>query len=137
MNDLIPLIKEAFQNKQDVSFKVKGTSMRPFFVDNETEVTVTRYDGELKKLHVYLFQVEEKYLLHRYIKTKGDKHYFRGDALYNYEVVEEDNIIGEVKEMKYREYQIQCNNFRYRNSVRYYLFRKSIKILLRRIIKGK
>jgi len=137
MNNLIPLIKESFENNQDVSIKVKGTSMSPFFVDNETSVTVSPFTGELQKLKVYLYCMENTYLLHRYMKSKDNKHYFRGDALYQFEVVDKEDILGVVKEMKYNGEVITCNDFSYRNNVKYYLFKKSIKLFIRRIIKGK
>ena len=52
MNDLIPLIKESFQKQQDVTIKVKGTSMKPFFVDKETDVVLSPFKGVPKKLKV-------------------------------------------------------------------------------------
>ena len=137
INNLIPLIKEAFENDQEVSIKFKGTSMSPFFLDNETSVTLVPFEGDLQKYKVYLYCVDETYLLHRYIKTKEEKHYFRGDALYNFEVVDNKDVLAVVKEMKYKGQVIPCHNFSYRNSVKYYLFKKSIKLLIRRIIKGK
>lgn len=137
MNNLIPLIKESFENNQEVSIKVKGTSMCPFFVDNETTVTLIPFTGELHKMKVYLYSVNDTYLLHRYMKSKNNKHYFRGDALYQFEVVDKENIIGVVKEMKYKGEIIPCNDFSYRNNVRYFLFKKTIKLFIRRIIKGK
>ena len=96
ITNLIPLIKESFANKQEVSIRVKGTSMSPFFVDNETIVTLAPFDGELIKLKVYLYSVNDVYLLHRYIKSEEEKHFFRGDALYNFEEVEKQNILGVV-----------------------------------------
>lgn len=137
MNNLIPLIKESFQNKQEVSIKVKGTSMSPFFVDNETTVSLLPFDGELQKLKVYLYCVKDTYLLHRFIKSKDGLHYFRGDALYSYEVVDTKDILGVVTEMKYRGEVIPCNDLIYRNNVRYYLLKKAIKLFIKRIIKGK
>lgn len=137
MNNLIPLIKESFENNQEVSIKVKGTSMRPFFVDNETTVVLTPFEGELQKLKVYLYCVDNTYLLHRFIRSKEDKHYFRGDALNKFEIVKKKDILGVVKEMKFMGEMIPCNDFSYRNSVRYYLLKKSIKLLLRKITRGK
>ena len=137
MNNLIPLIKEAFENHQEVSIKVKGSSMRPFFVDNETIVTLAPFSGELQKLKVYLYKLNDTYILHRYIKTKEEKHYFRGDALYPFEIVEKENILGVVEEMKYKGEIIPCHDTSYRNNVRYFLIKKSIKLVIRRIIKGK
>ena len=137
MDTLIPLIQESLSNNQNISFKVKGTSMKPFFVDGETEVTLAPFEGELVKLKVYLYEVNNKYLLHRYVETKNDEHYFRGDALYQFEIVQKENIVGVVKEMKFRGEVISCNDRSYRNNVRYYLFKKTIKLFIRRIIKGK
>lgn len=136
MDNLIPFIQESFERQQDVSIKVKGTSMRPFYVDGKTEVTLSPFVGELKKLRVYLYKVNDQYLLHRYIKTKDNLHYFRGDALSTYEVVDTEDVLGVVTKMKYRGEVVACNDLRYRNNLRYYLFKKSIKLLIRSMIKG-
>lgn len=137
MNELIPIIKEAFENHQDVSIKVNGTSMSPFLIHNETEVVISPFSGDLRRKDVYLYSIKNTYLLHRFIKQKNEFCLFRGDALYGFEKINKDKIYGIVREVKYKNKTISTNSKFYRFRVSLFLFKKSIKLLIRRIIKGK
>ena len=136
MDRLIPLIQESLSQNQEVSFRVKGTSMSPFFLDDCTEVTVAPSNGELKKFEVYLFQINQTYLLHRLIKKQPHKNIFQGDALYQFEVVDESNVIGIVKKMKTNNKETLSSNIWYKAHVRIHHRIKTIKVFFRRLIKG-
>jgi hypothetical protein len=136
-DNLIPLIQESFQNKQSITFKVKGTSMAPFFIDNQTEATLAPFSGTLSRGTVYLYKVSDTYLLHRYVKTKDGKHYFRGDALYQYEIILKDDIIGEVIQMKLGSKETDMNSVVYQSRVRLFMCTKTMKSIIRRIVKGR
>ena len=88
-------IKEIIKTT-DVKFKVKGASMWPFFKDGKTTVTLTKVE-EIKRLEIYLFMFNDKHVLHRLIKIKGDNYIFKGDGLITKEIVKREDIIGRVK----------------------------------------
>lgn len=80
-------------NTQDVLFKIKGTSMWPFFKDGKTTVTLTK-PQTIKRFEVYLFAYQDKYIIHRLIKIKNERYIFQGDGLISKEVVDKGAIIG-------------------------------------------
>jgi signal peptidase I len=88
-------IKEIIKTT-DVKFKVKGSSMWPFFKDGITSVTLTKVE-KLKKLDVCLFNYKDKYFLHRLIKIKDNDYIFKGDGLSSKEIVKKEDIIARVK----------------------------------------
>ena len=91
---LLPLIKESMSTNTPFTFKLKGTSMRPFLND-QTVVTLTPVDA-YTPYDVYLFTHNGNVTLHRLIKIKNTTYYFLGDALKAYEHIPKENIIAKV-----------------------------------------
>lgn len=90
------VLKLELQNGiKEVTFKVKGTSMWPFYKDNKT-VVFASLPKTLKKYDVVLAEFEGKVLLHRIIKVKGQTITLRGDATFRKEVVEFKDIFAKV-----------------------------------------
>lgn len=110
----------------NVKFKVKGSSMWPFFKDGKTTITLTKVE-EIKKLDICLFTYKDKYLLHRLVKIKGDDYIFKGDGLISKEIVKRKNIIAKVISYENKK-EIDVKKFSYR--LRVFLYR----LLPRRII---
>lgn len=129
IESLLPLIEESFQNNQEVSIPVKGTSMSPTFKDNQTKVTLVHYQNKLVKNNVYLYKYENRVLLHRYLKTKNETHIFRGDNCINYEYVDEDNIIGFVT-------KVDNIDFKTTVKTKYILFIKNVKAKIKKRLRG-
>ncbi len=111
--------------------------MSPFFVDNQTEVTLVPFSGTLRRRTVYLYNSNDTYLLHRYVKTKAGKHYFRGDALYRYEIISKEDIIGQVTTMKIGAKETHMNSVVHQFKVRTFMCFKTMKSIVRRIVKGR
>lgn len=105
ITDLLPLITESFENNQDITFKVMGTSMEPNLHHNQTMVTIKQFTT-LKKNHIYLYHYDDIILLHRYIKTVNHIHYFKGDNVPLYEYVNEQDIIGEVIQINHKQFHV-------------------------------
>ncbi len=118
-------IKEIIKTN-DVKFKVKGSSMWPFFKDGITSVTLTKVE-EIKRLEVYLFTYKDKYFLHRLVKIKGDDYIFKGDGLISKEIVKKEAIIAYVKSYETKK-EINVKKKSYK--LRVFLYR----LLPRRII---
>lgn len=112
---LFEVIESELQRGKDVSFKVKGTSMWPFYLDNKTTVTVS-YPKTLKKRDVVLFHYQNQVLLHRILKIKGSTYTMRGDATFRKEVVQKDAIFGMVVKHQTQKMVMEQNK-RYRLSV--------------------
>ena len=82
-------------NDQDVTFKIKGTSMWPFFKDGKTNITLTK-PTQIRKLEVYLFKYKESFFLHRLIGIQRGVYIFKGDGLTKKEYVKKEDIVGHV-----------------------------------------
>lgn len=128
-------IKPLLNDNQAVSFMVKGTSMKPFLKDGKTEVFLKTKD-EYRPLDICLFKLNQRYYLHRLIKI-NDKYVFRGDALYTYEFIDKKDILAYVYQYQVNHKMVSTEAFIYKCKVRCYLLAKRIKLMLRRIVKGK
>lgn len=97
LESLIPILKERFKEDKDAIIQIKGTSMRPFYRDNQTLVKLTQ-PGELKKRDAVLFVSERgHYVLHRIEKIKGDTLIISGDGNRLKDTVPTSNVIARVK----------------------------------------
>lgn len=129
-------ISESLKQGQSVSFVVKGNSMKPFFLDGLTEVSLKEKD-DYHKGDICLFKFNDHYILHRLVKIKEGHYIFRGDHLYGYECVKKEDILGFVYKFKQKDKIIHSSSLSYKFKVKLYLFYKSIKMVLRRLIRGK
>ena len=128
-------IADSLNKHESVSFIVKGQSMKPFLINQKSEVFIQKKDCYAKK-DICLFIKNNQYYLHRLIKIKNGRYVFRGDHLYKKEVVQEKDILGYVYQFEHFNQRIQTNHWIYRLKVNGYLMFKSIKILLRKIYRG-
>ncbi|MDD3957537.1 MAG: S24/S26 family peptidase [Candidatus Izemoplasmatales bacterium] len=92
---LIPLIEAELQAGKQVTFRVKGTSMRPFLWSNVTNITMIQPNDLLKRFDIVLYQNDQhQYVLHRIIRIKGTTLIIQGDALMNREIIALGSVIG-------------------------------------------
>ncbi len=89
-----PLIEFLNEGKA-VELTVKGHSMLPFFKHEKTQVTLKK-QPQYKHLDVVLAYDENRYVLHRIIKIKGDTMTLKGDGAFSKEVVSVHDIFGKV-----------------------------------------
>lgn len=93
----LPLIKELLASNKTVTIPVKGTSMRPFYVDGKTQVTLSLPLPLFRKLDVVLFERENgQMVLHRIVKIRQDALVIQGDALSNRDFVKPAQVVGVV-----------------------------------------
>jgi len=92
---LIGLMIEHLNQNQEVSFKIQGHSMMPFFKHQKTIVTLKK-EASYHKFDVVLFLYQDSYILHRIIKIEDDTYYLRGDGSYRIEKVTKEQIYGKV-----------------------------------------
>jgi signal peptidase I len=78
----------------EVTFKVKGHSMWPFYQHDKTNVTLKR--TPVKRLDVVLARHQNRYVLHRILKVKSDYLVLRGDGAVLKETITREDIIGTV-----------------------------------------
>lgn len=95
-DELMPLIKEMIKNGRVVDITVSGVSMRPFYIDRETIVSLENPRGLLKKYDVVLYHDHGTYKLHRIIGFWKGLFVIRGDALRQKEFVSPDAVIAKV-----------------------------------------
>lgn len=93
--ELIGLMIEHLNQNQEVSFRIQGVSMMPFFKHQKTIVTLKKEDS-YKRLDVVLFLYQDAYILHRIIKIENDTYYLRGDGSYRVEKTTKEQIFGKV-----------------------------------------
>jgi hypothetical protein len=93
----LPLIKELLASNKTVTIPVKGTSMRPFYVDGKTQVTLSLPLPQFRRLDVVLFERENgQMVLHRIVKIQKDVLVIQGDALTNQDFVKPNQVVGVV-----------------------------------------
>lgn len=93
----LSLIKELLASNKTVTISVKGTSMRPFYVDGKTQVTLSLPLSTFRKLDVVLFERENgQMVLHRVVKIQPNGLVIQGDALKNKDFVKPDQVVGVV-----------------------------------------
>lgn len=103
--------------------------MSPTLIDNETVVSLQQFHGTLQKYHIYLYKVQDKILLHRYIQTKHNAHQFRGDNCVQFEYVPIQSIIGEVTLVDQQPFTVSWNKV-------LFLKRKQLKQFIKKLIRG-
>lgn len=103
-------IESTIKNRGRYVSTTHGFSMYPL-IRNEKEVTViVPLLREPKKYDVVLYKFEDKYLLHRIIKVKGDKLIIRGDNCFNKEYMTKADIIGVLSEFFRGKHHIKCDS---------------------------
>lgn len=128
-------VADSLNQKESVSFLVKGRSMNPFFIDQETEVFIEKKD-QYRVLDVCLFEINGQFILHRLIKIRNHQYFFRGDHLYRFEIADASHILGSVYQFKHRNKYVKTKRCSYIFKVKTYLFYKQIKMLIRTIYRG-
>jgi hypothetical protein len=127
-------IIDSLNHKESVSFIVKGNSMKPFLLDQKTEVFLRQKDQYQKK-DICLFKKNNQYILHRLIKIQANTYIFRGDHLYQKEYVQAKDILAYVYQFK-NHHLVKTNHWYYRLKVNLYLTYKTAKNVLRKIYRG-
>jgi len=131
--DFFSLVRETLEVNQNISFVIKGTSMKPFFIDMVTEVFIKK-KITYKKYDICLFEYNNQILLHRLIKIK-DKYIFKGDNSSNTEEVDETDILAYVYKFSNNNKTVDVRSFKYKLRVRLFLMFKVIKNIVKKVIK--
>jgi len=132
--EIFPVILESLKNNQIVEIKITGSSMKPLLKHQKTTVGLQSFSGVLKRHHIFLFTINEKYILHRFLKNRADKLIFRGDALYRYEYPKKEDILAEVVYIKNDGRPIKPYSAWNMVKLNFYLFFKNIKIFIRKLL---
>ncbi len=110
-------IIETLNEGKKVSFTVKGISMKPFFKDDQTVVTLMK-KTTYQKNDVIFFKYQQSFKLHRIRKIKKGNIICSGDFLRQKEMIEDNDILGYV--LSYQEgnkREVLTTSFRYRFKV--------------------
>lgn len=81
---------------EELSFKTRGWSMRPLFVEHRDIVNIRTVKRRLKRGDVVLYPSKSgnALVLHRIIRIKGDDLLIRGDNNYFNEYRKKDEVVG-------------------------------------------
>jgi hypothetical protein len=97
MAELAPMIREKIAAGGQVVLRVKGTSMRPFFVSDQTDVLLGPVNEPLSRFDVILYETANgAYALHRIIRIQDEFLTVCGDALMNNECDAKSRVIAKV-----------------------------------------
>lgn len=79
---LLPQICELVQQGHNVTIRVRGNSMNPFFVDRRDEVILSPFTKEDIRVGAVVLAVDERerFVLHRIIRIEGDDIVLMGDG---------------------------------------------------------
>lgn len=131
-NELLFSELKTILKEKDVILRIKGNSMWPFFKNGKTSVHLHKVNL-IKKHEIYLYKLNDTYVLHRLIKIKKDKLIFQGDRNYSTEIITKDDLIGHVVAYQNKKY-IDTKSRLYKFRVRLYLLcprRMTIKLFKR------
>jgi signal peptidase I len=88
-------ILKHFESEDLLDIKVTGQSMRPLLIHGDTKVRIVKTQ-HVNESDIILFNYNQKIVLHRIIKKKGDTYFCRGDALTHIESINIKDVIGKV-----------------------------------------
>lgn len=135
-HEVMPLVKELLEGGQDVLLTVSGTSMRPFYKNQETVVKLRYPKEELKKYDVVLYQDHHHYKLHRIYAVHDNIYTIYGDALSEQETIRFEQIFGVVVEHRVHKRVIKKDQKRYMFYVRIWALLKPFRRILLRLFGG-
>lgn len=108
-------LKETLAKDGTVAFTTSGVSMWPLFRHRKDTIIVTKRQKRLKKYDIALFQVNNKFILHRIVKVLDNSYIICGDNCLTKEYgIKDEQILGYVTQFYRGNRLISCNNFWYR-----------------------
>ena len=125
IGELIPLIKEKIEAGGEITVKVKGSSMNPFFISDKTNVTLGKPDSLFHRLDVVLYKNEkDNYALHRIVGIKGNFLVICGDALQKNELISSNRVIARVTSFSTGDATTKTINKTYLSRAKWWVFFK-------------
>ena len=115
MEDIYPLILEAFNNILTFKMPVRGESMLPLLRTNDY-VTLSKINNKIKKGDILLYRRDNlQFVLHRVRKIKKDSYIMVGDHQRVVEKnIKDNNIIGIVISYHKNNKDYSLNRFSYK-----------------------
>lgn len=108
-------LKEILTKDGAVAFTTSGASMWPLFRHRKDTIIVTKRQRRLKKYEIALFQVNDKFILHRVVKVLDNSYIICGDNCLTKEYgIKDEQILGYVTRFYRGNRLISCDNFWYR-----------------------
>ena len=134
MEELVPLMQEQLKMGQRVRFSPRGVSMLPMLRHGKDQVELAPPAKDPQKYDVILYKrTTGMYVLHRVVKTEGERIYCLGDHLYAWDPpILKDAVIGIVcgfwRKSTYRSvengwYRLYCRIWVFSYPLRRFLWR--------------
>ncbi len=116
IEDMIPLMKEQFDQGGQITFTPKGISMLPMLRHNKDTVTLKSPVFPLKKYDIpFYIRNNGSYVLHRIVKVRPDGYVLRGDnQFFNEDGIQENQIIAVMESFTRKGKKYQCTDKMYR-----------------------
>lgn len=91
-----------------------GISMLPMLKARRDTVVIVKKEGKLAPLDVALYKRSDgAYVLHRVLKVTDSGYIIRGDNCYADEIVEENTVLGVLREFYQKDKHILCTDEKY------------------------
>ena len=116
----------------------RGASMAPLFKTHRDVVVIEPVKDELRKYDVVLYRtLQDKYVLHRIIKVKGENLIIRGDNNFYVELLKKSDIIGVLTQFnrKGKAYTVKSFGYLFYSRFWYYIYPlRYLKMKTRRLL---
>lgn len=131
LDDLVPIMLEAFDEGKTSSINVHGTSMRPIF--NDSTVVELKRDYDIKKGDIVFYKRDDgSYILHRVRRVRKDSYDIVGDHQYHIEHdVKKSAMIAKVVSYTNK------NKTRYLKGFKYAVYKRLVRIGIIRYVFSK
>lgn len=136
-NEIMELIKEMLNKGRAVDLTVSGESMRPFYYNQKTVVTLTAPKHPFKKYDVVLYYDKNKYKLHRIIGFRKGLLVICGDALKEKEYIDTSAVLGQVIKHQTSDVIVDARSRRYIFKVFLWYMLFPLRRYLLRLFKGR
>ncbi len=123
VEELFPIMQEAFQNQKTFLMPIKGTSMQPLWHTGD-KVELSRIETPKKKDVLFYQRHDGSYVLHRLWKIREDTYFMIGDHQLVLEEISKEQCFAKVvayytkkgkrKQLKGFSYRIYCFSLHFR-----------------------
>lgn len=133
LDNLVPVMQEAFEQGKTVTLTVAGNSMQPLLAHDRDSVILSAHKGQLlKRGDVPLYRrATGEYVLHRIVRVKKNTYVLAGDAQRKTEQgVPAEAVLAQMTAFVRKGKAVSCANRRYRLFVAVWLFLRPVRPLI-------
>lgn len=134
--ELMPIIRDSFEQGLTVTLPVTGNSMKPLFSHKRDSVVLSACDPySLKRGDVPLYRRDDgQYVLHRIVRVEEDTYTLTGDAQWELEIgLPKKNVLAVMTGFIRKGKAVNCQNFSYRVYVAVWMCLRPLRPMMVRV----